>query len=182
MHLCGDHARRHQLIAMRMAKWIQLAQLLILHFVDFIVCPGVTQPSTWVFTQRKRVVSSDWQIGFCFARNWRNTADQRFRLPLKPGLKRLCAIFDQLPLNHFMTHSHLQHEASPRGTSRQEINFVSVEFYLSHSAASFVIERFIPARKRRVAGVAKLVDAPDLGSGAARRGGSSPSTRTKIVV
>ena len=28
------------------------------------------------------------------------------------------------------------------------------------------------------AGVAKLVDAPDLGSGAARRGGSSPSTRT----
>ncbi len=30
------------------------------------------------------------------------------------------------------------------------------------------------------AGVAKLVDAPDLGSGAARRGGSSPSTRTKI--
>ena len=29
------------------------------------------------------------------------------------------------------------------------------------------------------AGVAKLVDAPDLGSGAARRGGSSPSTRTK---
>ena len=30
------------------------------------------------------------------------------------------------------------------------------------------------------AGVAKLVDAPDLGSGAARRGGSSPSTRTTI--
>ena len=30
-----------------------------------------------------------------------------------------------------------------------------------------------------LAGVAKLVDAPDLGSGAARRGGSSPSTRTK---
>jgi ADP-dependent NAD(P)H-hydrate dehydratase / NAD(P)H-hydrate epimerase len=29
------------------------------------------------------------------------------------------------------------------------------------------------------AGVAKLADAPDLGSGAARRGGSSPSTRTK---
>ena len=26
--------------------------------------------------------------------------------------------------------------------------------------------------------MAKLVDAPDLGSGAARRGGSSPSTRT----
>ena len=30
------------------------------------------------------------------------------------------------------------------------------------------------------AGVAKLVDAPDLGSGAARRGGSSPSTRTTL--
>ena len=30
------------------------------------------------------------------------------------------------------------------------------------------------------AGVAKLVDAPDLGSGAARRGGSSPSIRTII--
>ena len=29
------------------------------------------------------------------------------------------------------------------------------------------------------AGVAKLVDALDLGSSAARRGGSSPSTRTK---
>lgn len=31
---------------------------------------------------------------------------------------------------------------------------------------------------RQVAGVAELVDAPDLGSGAARRGGSSPFTRT----
>ena len=31
------------------------------------------------------------------------------------------------------------------------------------------------------AGVAELVDAPDLGSGAARRGGSSPFTRTKIT-
>jgi hypothetical protein len=31
------------------------------------------------------------------------------------------------------------------------------------------------------AGVAKLVDAPDLGSGAARRGGSSPSTRTTFL-
>ena len=30
--------------------------------------------------------------------------------------------------------------------------------------------------------MAKLVDAPDLGSGAARRGGSSPSTRTKIEI
>ena len=28
--------------------------------------------------------------------------------------------------------------------------------------------------------MAKLADAPDLGSGAARRGGSSPSIRTKV--
>jgi len=28
--------------------------------------------------------------------------------------------------------------------------------------------------------VAKLVDVPDLGSGAARRGGSSPFTRTNV--
>ena len=32
------------------------------------------------------------------------------------------------------------------------------------------------------AGVAKLVDAPDLGSGAVRRGGSSPSTRTTSLL
>ena len=32
------------------------------------------------------------------------------------------------------------------------------------------------------AGVAELVDAPDLGSGASRRGGSSPSTRTIIGI
>lgn len=32
------------------------------------------------------------------------------------------------------------------------------------------------------AGVAKLVDVPDLGSGAVRHGGSSPSARTKISV
>lgn len=30
------------------------------------------------------------------------------------------------------------------------------------------------------AGVVKLVDTPDLGSGAAKHGGSSPSTRTKV--
>ncbi len=32
------------------------------------------------------------------------------------------------------------------------------------------------------AGVMKLVDMPDLGSGASRRGGSSPSTRTQKQV
>ena len=36
----------------------------------------------------------------------------------------------------------------------------------------FLIQLLLPA------GVAKLVDALDLGSSAARRGGSSPSTRT----
>jgi hypothetical protein len=36
----------------------------------------------------------------------------------------------------------------------------------------------IKSSKKRKAGVAKLVDALDLGSSAARRGGSSPSTRT----
>ena len=32
------------------------------------------------------------------------------------------------------------------------------------------------------AGVAELVDAPDLGSGAERRGGSSPFTRTSELI
>jgi hypothetical protein len=44
-------------------------------------------------------------------------------------------------------------------------------FFLSHPPIAF-------AREHSDAGVAKLADAPDLGSGAARRGGSSPSTRT----
>ena len=34
---------------------------------------------------------------------------------------------------------------------------------------------------RQQAGVVKLVDIPDLGSGAARHGGSSPSTRTRSL-
>ena len=36
------------------------------------------------------------------------------------------------------------------------------------------------AYNKNNAGVAELVDAPDLGSGAARRGGSNPLTRTKL--
>ena len=40
------------------------------------------------------------------------------------------------------------------------------------------IARYMP--RSTDADVAKLVDAPDLGSGAARRGGSSPSIRTKL--
>jgi hypothetical protein len=36
--------------------------------------------------------------------------------------------------------------------------------------------------RNKYAGVAKLADAPDLGSGAARHVGSSPSTRTFLEV
>ena len=36
-------------------------------------------------------------------------------------------------------------------------------------------------RAAQIADVVKLVDTPDLGSGAARRGGSSPSIRTMTV-
>ena len=54
-------------------------------------------------------------------------------------------------------------------------------FYPSRWRKSFAIQRPSPTHKRPVAGVAKLVDAPDLGSGAARRGGSSPSTRTNTT-
>ncbi len=39
----------------------------------------------------------------------------------------------------------------------------------------------VPAgQPETLAGVVKLVDIPDLGSGAARHGGSSPSTRTSL--
>ncbi len=37
-------------------------------------------------------------------------------------------------------------------------------------------------RSQKSAGMAKLVDAPDLGSGAVRHGGSSPSIRTFIFL
>ena len=37
---------------------------------------------------------------------------------------------------------------------------------------------YVYIRAALLAGVAKLADAPDLGSGAARHGGSSPSART----
>ena len=39
----------------------------------------------------------------------------------------------------------------------------------------------LPAEASAQAGMVKLADIPDLGSGAARHGGSSPSTRTKSV-
>ena len=44
----------------------------------------------------------------------------------------------------------------------------------------FLLLKNLEIASQSTAGVAKLVDAPDLGSGAARRGGSSPSTRTKF--
>ena len=44
----------------------------------------------------------------------------------------------------------------------------------------FLLLNSLEIARQSNAGVAKLVDAPDLGSGAARRGGSSPSTRTKF--
>jgi hypothetical protein len=45
--------------------------------------------------------------------------------------------------------------------------------------SGFVNQEFgIYALEFLLAGVAKLVDVPDLGSGAVRHGGSSPSTRT----
>ena len=48
------------------------------------------------------------------------------------------------------------------------------------NSASRTINRkkVLPLRASFYAGMAKLVDVPDLGSGAARHGGSSPSTRT----
>ena len=39
-----------------------------------------------------------------------------------------------------------------------------------------------PFRFAEPAGVVKLVDTPDLGSGASRHGGSSPSTRTVLLI
>tara|TARA_B100001057_G_scaffold281989_1_gene282321 strand:- start:3 stop:323 length:321 start_codon:yes stop_codon:yes gene_type:complete len=55
--------------------------------------------------------------------------------------------------------------------------FFKNSFLLSKPEYPFVMER-ANAVCILNAGVAKLVDAPDLGSGAARRGGSSPFTRT----
>ncbi len=50
----------------------------------------------------------------------------------------------------------------------------------SHPCPRF-IPCYRPARPAFCAGVAKLVDAPDLGSGIERCGGSSPFARTNIV-
>ncbi len=57
--------------------------------------------------------------------------------------------------------------------------------FLSHPIHSFARHRATLGQAQKPApfdhaGVAELVDAPDLGSGAARRGGSSPFTRTKV--
>ncbi|CDK98548.1 protein of unknown function [Magnetospirillum gryphiswaldense MSR-1 v2] len=44
------------------------------------------------------------------------------------------------------------------------------------------ISRFSGPRTRTLAGVAELVDAPDLGSGGESRGGSSPFARTSFAL
>jgi hypothetical protein len=48
------------------------------------------------------------------------------------------------------------------------------KFFVNTKQPSF----FVIANLFQYAGVAELADAPDLGSGAARRGGSTPFTRT----
>ena len=52
-------------------------------------------------------------------------------------------------------------------------SFFTLIYYLSITQLFTFINK-----KSEFAGVAELVDAPDLGSGAFGRGGSSPSTRT----
>jgi hypothetical protein len=42
-----------------------------------------------------------------------------------------------------------------------------------------IYKKILPLHSKKNAGVVELVDIPDLGSGAARHGGSSPSARTK---
>ena len=54
-----------------------------------------------------------------------------------------------------------------------ERSFFTLIYYFSITQSFTFINK-----KSEFAGVAELVDAPDLGSGAFGRGGSSPSTRT----
>ena len=64
------------------------------------------------------------------------------------------------------------------GTRRGEngTGRVTRSVILAGSASATELAELAEIAKR--AGVAELADAPDLGSGAERRGGSSPSTRT----
>ncbi len=58
-------------------------------------------------------------------------------------------------------------------------NAVGLEGGKSEQFADLI---WMVSHPRTSAGVAELVDAPDLGSGAERRGGSSPFTRTIFFV
>ena len=62
-----------------------------------------------------------------------------------------------------------------------EENFFKKNRFCSRNLNILLIREWEKAVCILNAGVAKLVDAPDLGSGAARRGGSSPSTRTNLL-
>ncbi len=61
--------------------------------------------------------------------------------------------------------------------------FLTVNFFVAPYSKNPIFATQFPRRVPKTwklpAGVAKLVDALDLGSNAARHGGSSPSTRTK---
>ena len=56
--------------------------------------------------------------------------------------------------------------------------------YIFATLYSFYTKKNIhlPSCSYALAGVTKLADVPDLGSGAARHGGSSPSTRTVVFI
>ena len=58
-------------------------------------------------------------------------------------------------------------------------NAVGLEGGKSEQFADLI---WMVSHPRTSAGVAELVDAPDLGSGAERRGGSSPFTRTTLLL
>jgi hypothetical protein len=49
---------------------------------------------------------------------------------------------------------------------------------IRHGEVSNIVFYLVFINAKYHAGVAELADAPDLGSGAARRGGSTPFTRT----
>lgn len=56
--------------------------------------------------------------------------------------------------------------------------FIKIVFFFLFNKIILSLQRFSKSIVLFNAGVVKLVDTPDLGSGAARLGGSSPSTRT----
>ena len=66
----------------------------------------------------------------------------------------------------------------------QNIQFINKHYLVCKIRLIFLlykIDIFFLILQSFLAGVAELADAPDLGSGAARRGGSSPFIRTKKI-